>query len=285
MRSLISIYSILQLEIPRAAVLIRRLLIRPGAIGDFIVSLPAMEALKADYTEVWCAEANIPLARFADRAISIVSSGLDRLGFLPSEDVVARLRSFDSIISWYGSARSDFRDLLSQLRLPVVFLAALPQGGQHAVDYYSAQAVGLGARPKGRFPRIDTPKVTRTFAVIQPFASSAAKRAPMKWFEDAAETLARKMPVKWLCGLEEHIAGAVRIPDLYELACWLSGARILIGNDSGISHLAAAVETPVLEIFRITDQMVWGARGPAVWVTEPEWKAPAVPATSEYPRS
>jgi ADP-heptose:LPS heptosyltransferase len=40
----------------------RRLLIRPGAIGDFIVSLPAMEALRGDYTEVWCAEQNVPLA-------------------------------------------------------------------------------------------------------------------------------------------------------------------------------------------------------------------------------
>ena len=31
----------------------RRLLIRPGAIGDLIVSLPALECLKAEYLEVW----------------------------------------------------------------------------------------------------------------------------------------------------------------------------------------------------------------------------------------
>ena len=30
----------------------RRLLIRPGAIGDLIVSLPALEFLRADYTDV-----------------------------------------------------------------------------------------------------------------------------------------------------------------------------------------------------------------------------------------
>ena len=57
----------------------RRLLIRPGAIGDCIVSLPALEYLRADYTEVWAASANLPLIRFADRARSIASTGLDLL--------------------------------------------------------------------------------------------------------------------------------------------------------------------------------------------------------------
>ena len=31
----------------------KRLLIRPGAIGDFVVSLPALQHLKAPYTEIW----------------------------------------------------------------------------------------------------------------------------------------------------------------------------------------------------------------------------------------
>ena len=39
----------------------RRLLIRPGAIGDCILSFPAMEYLKADYTELWISSAAVPL--------------------------------------------------------------------------------------------------------------------------------------------------------------------------------------------------------------------------------
>ncbi|MDE3199156.1 MAG: hypothetical protein KGN84_22595, partial [Acidobacteriota bacterium] len=105
--------------------MIRRLLIRPGAIGDFIVSLPAMEALRGGYTEVWCAEANVPLARFADRAVSIGSAGLDRLGLLPADDVVDRLRQFDSIVSWYGTKREEFREVVASLGLPFQFLPAL----------------------------------------------------------------------------------------------------------------------------------------------------------------
>jgi ADP-heptose:LPS heptosyltransferase len=237
------------------------LLIRPGAIGDFIVSLPAMEALRADYTEVWCAEQNVPLARFADRARSIGSAGLDRLGLLPADDVVARLREFDSIVSWYGSARGEFVELVRELELPVQFLKALPLGSGHAVDFYNAHAVALGASRPSRFPVIPCPAVARTFAAIHPFASSPAKRAPMGRFEAIAARLGEKMPVHWLCGPEETLPNAVRIANLYELACWLRGARVFVGNDSGISHLAAAVGTPVLSLFSASDARVWSARG------------------------
>jgi hypothetical protein len=244
--------------------MVRRLLIRPGAIGDFIVSLPAMEALaRGCSTEVWCAERNVPLARFADRARSIGSAGLDRLGLMHADDVIERLLGFDEIISWYGENRPEFRELVASMRLPFRFLRVLPDGECHAVDFYAAQARGLGASVAGN-PRIDCPDVVRAFAVIHPFASSRAKRAPMEVFQVAAQKLERVMPVRWLCGPEEELTGAVRIEDLYELACWLRGARIFVGNDSGISHLAAAVGTPVMTFFQASDPRVWAPRGCAV---------------------
>ncbi len=238
-------------------------MIRPGAIGDFILSLPALESLRADRTEVWCAGQNVPLARFADSAQSIVASGLDRLGLLPANDVIERLRRFDSVLSWYGAARSEFRDLVGELDLPFHFLPALPPGDGHAVEFYNEQARQFGAKPS-RFPGVDCPPAERTFAVIHPFASNAAKRAPMAVFESAAKKLAEIMPVHWLCGPEEELEGAVRIENLYELACWLRRARIFVGNDSGISHLAAAVGTPVQAFFRTTDPKAWAPRGQSV---------------------
>jgi heptosyltransferase-3 len=244
-----------------------RLLIRTGAIGDFILSLPALESLRADYTEVWCASQNVPLARFADSAQSIVASGLDRLGLLPADDVVDRLRRFDSVISWYGTNRPEFRRLIEELHLPFEFLPALPTGPGHAVDFYNKQSRQLGAGPVTRFPAIECPRAERTFAVIHPFASNLGRRAPMAAFESAAKKLAETAPVHWLCGPEEELDGAIRIADLYELACWLRRARIFVGNDSGISHLAAAVGTPVQAFFRITDPRVWAPRGPSVNTT------------------
>jgi ADP-heptose:LPS heptosyltransferase len=246
---------------------LRRLLIRPGAIGDFILSLPALESLRADFTEVWCASQNVPLARFADRAQSIVASGLFRVGLLPGEDVIERLRSFDSIISWHGAGNPEFRALTAQLDLPFHFLPALPSPPGHAVDFYNAQARGLGAAVTSRFPKVPCPPGERTFGVIHPFAASPGKRAPMATFESTAKRLAAVMPVYWLRGPEDLLDGAVFIPDLYELACWLRKARVFIGNDSGISHLAAAVGTPVQVFFRTTSPNLWAPRGPAVNTT------------------
>jgi ADP-heptose:LPS heptosyltransferase len=222
-----------------------------------------MEALRGEFTEVWCAGQNVPLARFADRAVSIASVGLDRLGITHADDVIERLRGFDEIVSWYGANRPEFRDLVARLGLPFRFLRALPDGGCHAIDFYAAQARSLRAEPLGN-PRIACPDVPRAFAAIHPFASSVAKRAPMETFQSAAERLGKAMPVHWLCGPEEELPGAVRIHDLYDLACWLRKARIFVGNDSGISHLAAAVGTPVMALFRASDPRVWAPRGCAV---------------------
>ena len=38
----------------------------------------------------------------------------------------------------------------------------------------------------------------------------------------------------------------------------------MIGNDSGMTHLAAAVGTPVIAVFGPTDPAVWGPRGKKV---------------------
>jgi len=247
--------------------LIRRLLIRPGAIGDFIVSLPALESLRAGYTEIWCAEQNVPLAWCADRARSIVSAGLDRLGITHADDVIERLRGFDSIVSWYGSNRPDFRELVAAIGLPFTFLPALPQdGAAHAVDFYNSQARALTGMSPSRFPRIRVPPAKRTFAAIHPFASRPSKRAPIQLFERIAFQLSKSMPVDWLCGPEEHLEGAIRIENLYELAVFLSRARVYAGNDSGITHLAAAAGAPVIAFFRESDPRVWAPRGPAAYV-------------------
>jgi hypothetical protein len=237
----------------------RRLLIRPGAIGDMIVSLPAMEHLRAEYTEVWAAEQNLPLIRFADAVQSIGSTGLDMLEIDPPANLLDRLRLFDDIVSWYGAGRREFRDAVAGL--PFRFLPALPSGC-HAVDFYLRQVDG----PAIGLPHIACPPRCEDFAVIHPFASSPGKRWPMEKFQKVAQRL--PIPVRWCAGPEEPLPGAVRIADLYELACWLAGARVYIGNDSGVSHLAAAVGTPVVALFGPTDPAIWSPRGTRVRVLD-----------------
>jgi hypothetical protein len=258
----------------------RRLAIRPGGIGDFIVSLPALEQLKTDYLEVWAALPNVPLVRFADRARPIGSTGLDLVGVAdPPERLIEELRGFDSIMSWYGANRPEFRESVSALDLPFVFFPALPPEGLaiHATDFYLGQAaaiVGTGEAGPSVEPHIECGVRRQNFAVIHPFSGSARKNWPLAKFRALARNLERIMPVRWCAGPDDPpLEASVRIGDLYELACWLAGARLYIGNDSGITHLAAAVGAPVLALFGPTDPAVWAPRGANVRVGR--WKPEA----------
>jgi ADP-heptose:LPS heptosyltransferase len=270
------------LVLARFAILtsVRRLIIRPGAIGDFIVSLPAMECLRTDYLEVWTASAHVPLVRFADAARSIAGSGIDLLGIRETsrlERLISELRSFDSIVSWYGTGRQEFRDLVRKLGLPFRFFPALPADGSgvHATDFYLQQARSIAPCECDAVPRIRCDGAREEFAVIHPFSGSARKNWPLEKFRGMAAKLERAMPVRWCAGAEDPpLEGALRIDDLWELARWLARARLYVGNDSGITHLAAAVGTPVLALFGASDPQVWAPRGENVRVAW--WSSRAV---------
>ena len=244
---------------------LRRLIIRPGGIGDCILSLPAIEHLRTEATEIWVPSAVVPLIRCAE-ARAIASTGIDLLG-LPGVDpppgLIAKLGSFDSIVSWYGTNRAEFREHVDGIGLPFQFLDALPAPGAkiHAADFFLKQAGGEGSA----VPKIECKGYGRDdFAVIHPFSGSARKNWPLERFRELASRLATS--AQWCAGPEETLDEAVRFENLYHLACWLASARVYVGNDSGITHLAAAVGTPVVAIFGPTDPEVWAPRGECVRV-------------------
>jgi heptosyltransferase-3 len=244
---------------------VRRLIVRPGGIGDCILSLPAIEYLQTQYTEVWVPSAIVPLVRFAEvRAIG--STGIDLVGLPgvePPAGLIDRLRSYDSIVSWYGTNRPEFREQVHTLGLPFQFLRALPDLCEkiHAADFFLRQAGGEGFA----VPKIECEQRAHDdFAVIHPFSGSARKNWPLRRFRELAARLT--LPVRWCAGPEEALEGAVRFQNLDELACWLASARVYIGNDSGITHLAAAVGVPVVAVFGLTDPIVWAPRGERVRV-------------------
>ena len=213
------------------------MLIRPGAIGDCIRHFPEMEALRGSYTEVWIPRPVAPLVLFADRVRALADTGLDLAG-LPGMPLPADLASFDRIHSWYGTQREDFRAAVAHL--PFTFYPAIPSG------------------PPVGVPRIALSGPRHGAIILHPFSASAKKNWQLASFQELARLLG---PVAWTCGPEETLDGARRFDGLAELACWLAGARLYIGNDSGITHLAAAVGTPVLALFGPTDPAIWCPAG------------------------
>lgn len=208
-----------------------------------ILSLPELQDARADFTEVWVPRAVVPLIRFADRVRALSDTGLDLVGVVEGARVPA-LKSFDSIYSWYGSNRPEFRAAVRGL--PFTFFPAFP------LQTRAAPRIEVPAAPIGNF------------AIFHPFSGSPRKNWPPSQFRELAARV--DLPVKWCAGPEDVLNGAVRIENLFDLACWIATARVFVGNDSGISHLAAAVGRPVVAIFMTTDPKIWSPRGPGVIV-------------------
>lgn len=245
----------------------KRLIIRPGALGDCILALPAMEhlALGCD-AEIWAPSAIAPLILFGSAVRSLASTGIDMVGLdgIPTpQDFSKRIRGFDSVVSWYGANRPEFREAIAASGVPCEFHQALPsrEGHEHAVDFFARQ---VGA-PAGLNPRISiAPANTRDSVVIHPFSGSLRKNWPFDLYRELAARLAQ--PVEWTAGPDEELANAYRVENIADLAVWLAGARTYIGNDSGVTHLAAALGIPVIAIFIASRPEVWAPRGPDVSV-------------------
>ena len=104
-------------------------------------------------------------------------------------------------------------------------------------------------------------------------SSGAAKRWPVRNFLGVARAL--DVPVLWLLGPAERESAEVQralhaephvvdSPSLSELAGVLAQCAGYVGNDSGVSHLAAAVGAPTVAVFGPTDPAVWAPRGERV---------------------
>ena len=250
----------------------RRLVIRPGAIGDCILAMPAIEYLACQYTELWISSAVTPLCgHLANVVRPLPSTGIDLLGVGDldmSPALSDKLRTFDSIVSWYGTNRPEFREAMHAAGVPCEFLAALPPQDYlgHATDYFLEQV----GSPSGTVPRIEVcPTAKRDTVVIHPFSGSSRKNWPLEKFR----ALAARLPyrVEWSAGPEEELPEATRSSDLFELAVWIAGARLYVGNDSGITHLAAATGVTTLALFGPTKPETWAPHGEhvTVWQTEP----------------
>ncbi len=237
----------------------RRLVIRPGGIGDIILAMPAIKHLQP--SAVWTRTELLP---FFPNSKSIASSGLDSLGYFGAPD----LSAFDEIHTWYGTQREDFRAALAAIHPNVHWYDALPiNSDQHAADFFATQ---VGA-PTPAIPKLELQPQPNRLIWIHPFSGSAQKNWPLENYHQLANYLrATGRSVEFIVAPHQAgiIPGARIVEDLKDLAALLSGSQLYIGNDSGITHLAAASGAPTLAIFQSTNPQVWSPRGPQLEVLQ-----------------
>jgi hypothetical protein len=278
------------------------LVIHPGALGDVLLALPALAHLGAlGFRRTLAAAPRLgPLfvpGGYAETVIDLDGLGLHRLfvGDAPADLHIA-LESFAAVVSWFGAGEPGYADRLARLGRPCVVARARPLVGERRpAARHLLDTLGL----LGPVPAELPPVRLRVAAwaqeevrgwlgvrgvrvdqaiVLHPGAGSVGK--VWSGFGALARRLvARQQPVVVTGGPADamvldglHRAGVLTgtcvLPDaaLPQLAALVALARGFVGNDSGPTHLAAAVGCPTLALFGPTDPLVWAPPGAHVRV-------------------
>lgn len=280
----------------------RFLVLRGGAIGDFIVTLPVLQALREHWPAAEIELIGYPhvaeLAREAglvDRVDSLDKAGMARFfAAIPSfsPEQASYIESFDIILSFLHDPHGVVADNLRAAGARQVIYASPMVTSGHAVDHlikpletlaiYAAGAVPRlrlsdGTRARGR-RLLEERGVTGRVVAIHPGSGSPAKN----WSADRFIALARRLRTEGaavVCVLGEAdaevrtrvVAELPEVPRieqvrLVELAGALSCCAAYVGNDSGITHLASAVGVPVVALYGPSDADRWGPRGEHVQI-------------------
>jgi ADP-heptose:LPS heptosyltransferase len=272
----------------------RILVIRGGAIGDFILTLPAIrllrEAFPCAHLEILGYKHIVALAQmsgYADATRSIeygpLASFFSRDGELPAE-LVEYFDSFQQVVSYLFDPDQIFATNLK--RAGVRNFIAGPgkmTDQEHAARQLARPLEALALYledPAARIVPNEMRKVDPELLAIHPGSGSEAKNWPLERFVSLTRSVLRESKERKLLliggeadesrltelekSLPNERVRVARNLSLLALANQLQNCGRFIGHDSGISHLAAAVGTPSLLLFGPTEPAIWAPQNPEV---------------------
>lgn len=303
--------------------------LRAGALGDFIVTLPALAWLRRRFPQAHLtvyghrAALEVVAGRgIVDRGYSFDLAVPPEL-FLPAAAVaglwVAEWQAYDLCIVWlrdHATVAENLRRLAKAAVLAAVPLPE-PERGIHVTDHCLSTLAPLGLhlsrlaeserrpaihlseeeRALGRAWLRAQPALAgevRRWMVVHAGSGGAWKCWPAARYAELCLELWRKFGAAVL--LVEGPADARQVGAVWrelqmrgqpgpvvhstglalrQLAAVLSCCDVYVGNDSGVTHLAAALDVPVVALFGPTDPRMWAPRGSYVSVL---WKGHEITA-------
>ncbi len=285
----------------------RILVIRGGAIGDFILTLPAIRLLRENFPdaqiEILGYEHIIALAhrRFYAEAIRSIEysalAGFFAPGSVLAPELVDYFTSFQQVISYLFDPDGFFEGNVRRAGVKN-FLPAYVKidDSQHAAQQLARPLEKLALFLEDHAARVHPAEEDRAFAraflgdsprpliALHPGSGSPRKNWPLEDWTALGHWLAahETHPRLLLIGGEaDHtqlaaLSAAWRDAEvllarhlaLPQLAAVLEYCRLFIGHDSGISHLAAAAGTPCVLLFGPTDPAIWAPPNAGVQVVQ-----------------
>ena len=260
----------------RARSIERVVVVFPGALGDFLLALPALRWLRAQHLNARVAlavsEPLRSLARLTGIADDVVSlDAADAAGLFGGDALPKWFAGRPVVYSWLGATDDEVRSRVAAAATRARFFRVERGPGDcHAAVAY-ARAVGRAASPSSlaSAARIVLPPgsegtTSGAELVIHPGAGAPGKRWDPAGFVQVAHWWRQTGgTVVEIAGPAEANAAPLfggataRDLDLCELSQVLARASLYLGNDSGVSHLAGAVGAVGVVVFGPTDAQRW----------------------------
>jgi heptosyltransferase-3 len=267
------------------------LVLRGGALGDLILTLPALREIRRAYPDARIElrgvfpQGKLATPEYVDRVERVDAAELAPL-FVDEElpqSLRDRLNRFDLAVSFFADSSSVItRNLIRAGVRTVVGGPKRSSAATHAVYYLASVLEPLGLTLSDPVPALAVgPRPARAARLaFHPGSGSPQKNWPVaRWvelirqceslFEDflliGGETdgdVVRAFLAHSDCRRLKTLLGE----DLVELSGALNACTAFAGHDTGVSHLAAAVGTPTIALFGPTNPNVWAPLGRHVQV-------------------
>jgi heptosyltransferase-3 len=269
------------------------LLLRGGALGDLLLTLPVLDAIRSEFPqsfiEVWGIHPQAGLLQSVDRVDRL--DALDVAPLFISNPIAPvlqrRLREFDLAVSFLFDPDGVVAENLASAGVRrVVKCSPIMRAGVHAVHQLATVLEPLGVELRDPVPRlkIDRNRDEKSILGFHPGSGSRAKNWPLERWSEFVETIAPRFERLLLIGGEadgEVVRAfqprrcapgfeAMIRASLWDLARALSRCAVFVGHDTGVTHLAAAVKTPTVALFGPTDPGVWRPLGDHVEIIRGE---------------
>jgi len=277
----------------------RTLIVRTGALGDVLMLLPLVQALHAEEGEhvslvVQETQAGL-LSRFEGVA-QAVSADAVQLWRLYGDGDPGRLPPCDRVLAFLKDSDGALHARLrAATGAEVAVFPPFPAAAVKThVSHYYLQCVFPGRTTPGRWPRFQPLPEDRDWVAawarsvvpdrplwaLNPGSGSPAKNWPVERFHEVAVRLAaggRCLALvlgpaeadrreQWAQLFAECNPGLVFDWNLERIAALLLLCEGFLGNDSGITHLAALLGVNTVAVYGPTDPDLWAPRGQRVRV-------------------
>jgi heptosyltransferase-3 len=261
-----------------------------GALGDFCATMPAIARWRAAYPS----EHIVLLGRrehgtlamcagLIDESVDIDAAGSSVFFSPDSSRAADALAKFTTAILFAAPDSSLLVNIRKSAIPRVLHQPPFPADRTPVAEYHCTLLSEIGVRSGGRRwsitvdPDADTPGAEllrgAVPVAIHPGSGGEQKNWPIDRFLTVANALRmRGFPIAWLLGPAETTITpppgdlALRDIPLQVLVGALRRCALYIGNDCGVTHLAALSPCPTIALFGPSDPLVWAPVGKDVHV-------------------